>query len=373
MKLLDRYIFSEWIKVFVMTLLVTVGILIIADIQDKLSDFTNNKAPVEQIIMYFLIRIPAFLPTIFPIALLISILFSLGSLHKNNEIIAFQTAGLTVNRITRVLWISGMTLASLLFYLNAKVVPWSVEKSRLIENDIEFASEVRKKQEDTNVGIINNLGFRNSKDNRLWIMNRFSQYSYRAFGITVYSLNKEGHEIRRIMAREAKYDDIRKHWTFLDGRELVFSPDGKEMTADRSVPFKELKVQEFSEDPNVMILQSKRPSALSIFEIENIIDSSAGSSDTKLNSYKVYYHRILSTPFVCLVVLAITIPFAITGVRTNPLVGVSKSMGLFAIYYLLASLCDILGERNLLSPLIAAWIPNVTMFFFGVSLYRKMR
>jgi len=42
-------------------------------------------------------------------------------------------------------------------------------------------------------------------------------------------------------------------------------------------------------------------------------------------------------------------------------VGVSKSIGLFFLYYLLANLANMIGGREMLTPEAAAWMPNLVM------------
>lgn len=77
-------------------------------------------------------------------------------------------------------------------------------------------------------------------------------------------------------------------------------------------------------------------------------------------------------PFACIIVVAIAIPFSVAGVRTNPMVGVSKTVGLFFVYFVLDSALGAVGGRGIIPPLWAAAIPNIAMLFFALSLYRKV-
>lgn len=58
--------------------------------------------------------------------------------------------------------------------------------------------------------------------------------------------------------------------------------------------------------------------------------------------------------------------------RTNPMVGVSKTVGLFFVYFVLDSALGAVGGRGIIPPLWAAAIPNIAMLFFALSLYRKV-
>lgn len=369
MKILDIYICKEWLKIFWLSIAATLGILILEDMYDDLEDLLDYNAAFFQILRYYLVLLPSFLPTVIPVALLISLLFSLGTLHRNNEIISMQAAGLNLLHITRVLWACGTLLSFLLLLLNAQLVPWSVEKSRTLYENLEFASEAAR-GEDKSVGLIYNLSFDNRKENRLWFMNRFSQYTYQGFGINVFNRDDQGRERSRILAREGYYDDIEGFWVFQEGREITFDPE--EGDPVRSLPFEEKGVPEFTEDPKLMMALSKKPKDLSLFEIARLLDKISPKDNPGMNAYSVRYQSILANPFICLVVVALAIPFSVVGVRTNPMVGISKSVGLFFVYYLISSICTVLGERMVFNPVAAAWIPNIIILGLTGFLYRRM-
>ena len=69
------------------------------------------------------------------------------------------------------------------------------------------------------------------------------------------------------------------------------------------------------------------------------------------------YHAIMSTPVICLIVIAVAIPFSVVPGRISPMVGVAKTFGLFLVFYFLSSFCSAFGESGALPPMIAAWIP----------------
>jgi lipopolysaccharide export system permease protein len=60
-------------------------------------------------------------------------------------------------------------------------------------------------------------------------------------------------------------------------------------------------------------------------------------------------------------------------VRVNPAVGISKSIGLFALYYLFAQLGGSLATKDVLSPVMAAWIPNIGMCGVGLWFLARLR
>ncbi|HET7536387.1 MAG TPA: LptF/LptG family permease, partial [Candidatus Didemnitutus sp.] len=102
-------------------------------------------------------------------------------------------------------------------------------------------------------------------------------------------------------------------------------------------------------------------------------DYFSAESDPKLNRYAVRYYGLLADTLGPLIILAIAIPFAVSGVRVSPAVGVSKSIGLFFVYYVLNTLSTILGGKGYMDPLWAAWLPNLALIGLATFFFGRMR
>jgi lipopolysaccharide export system permease protein len=370
MSLIDRYVFKEWLIGFALTMGVIVGILILQNMYDTLPDLLDSHATIGQVVFYYSLSLPTYLPAILPIALLVSLLFTLGTLHRNNEIIAMRASGAGLFRISRSLWLAGLLLSFLLLYLTASVVPKAVERSRTFLDNLEFAAE-ETERDAREIGLLYNLGFDNRKDGRLWFMNRFSERAWLGLGVNVHTRDASGQELSRISAAEAYYDDTQQHWVFIEGRELLLDPE----TGDplRALAFEEKKFENFDEDPSLMLALHKKPNELSLDELRRIIETVPPEENPSVRAYLVRFYTLLAAPFSCLVVVGIGVPFAVSGVRTNPMIGVSKAMGFFAIFYLLITIASILGERQIIPALLAAWIPNIVMLLMSIRLFAKAR
>ena len=370
MSTIDRYVLKEWLVGFVLTLGVIVGILILQNMYDSLPDLLDADASAGQIIFYYSLSLPTFLPAILPIAFLVSLLFSLGSLHRNNEIVAMRASGCGLFRISRSLWGAGLLLSGLLFYLTSSVVPKAVELSRTFYDNLGYASVENTEAADRKA-MLYNLGFDNRKDGRLWFMNRFNERAWVGLGVNVHTGDSDGAELSRISAREAYFDDTSEHWVFIDGRELLLDAE----TGDplRSLPFQEKIFEDFDEDPSLMLALHKKPNELSLFELNRIIETVPPEENPAVHAYEVRYFSLLAAPFSCLVVVGLAVPFAVSGVRSNPMIGISKCLGFFAVFYVLISIAAILGERQIIPTILAAWLPNLAMLGLALYLFRKAR
>ena len=126
------------------------------------------------------------------------------------------------------------------------------------------------------------------------------------------------------------------------------------------------------DDPKLMLLLGKDAGDLSFFEVREILETLNPKENPKLLSHAVYYHQMLAETMRCLIMVGLAIPFAVTGVRANPAVGVSKSLALFLAYYFLTILSTTLAERGFVQPLLAAWLPNWIMLVIALWLMRRL-
>ena len=62
-----------------------------------------------------------------------------------------------------------------------------------------------------------------------------------------------------------------------------------------------------------------------------------------------------------------------SGVRVSPAVGVSKSIGLFFVYFILSGIATPLGGSGILDPAWAAIMPNLTMIGLATYFFGRMR
>ncbi len=367
LKLVDRHIFGEWLKIFSLTLAATLGLLILNEMYGSFGDLVDYRASARQAVRYYGVLVPSFLPVVLPLALLLSLLFSLGNFHRNNELVAYRAGGLSIGRITFTLWVAGAVVSALLLLLNARVVPWSVEESRRVWDNIEFTHLTETGELEAR-GVINNLAFDNRQDGRLWKINRFSPHTYRGFGVDVHVLDDERRPVFRILAREAHYEDFRREWVFTEGRLHTYDAETGDLL---SAPAFQTHVErDYGETPDLLLLVSKRTRDLSLNELRLLLGI-VDPGDPIAASLAVRYHAIMAASFSGLIIVALAIPFATTGVRVNPMVGVSKSIGLFAFYYLIDNVSRILGEQGALDPLPAAWLPLLVMAVVALLLLRR--
>jgi lipopolysaccharide export system permease protein len=140
------------------------------------------------------------------------------------------------------------------------------------------------------------------------------------------------------------------------------------------VPFSEKVLPHYTEDPDLMRIFDIKPTALSFLDLQRIIDFySIEQGNPKVIQYAVRYYGLLADTLAPLIIIAIAIPFAVTGVRVNPAVGVSKSIGLFLLYFVVLRIATVLGTRGVLDAVTAALAPNLAMLAVGAWVFIARR
>jgi lipopolysaccharide export system permease protein len=135
-----------------------------------------------------------------------------------------------------------------------------------------------------------------------------------------------------------------------------------------------MKLREtYHEDPDLMLLIDRRPVDLSLYELRELIGYLESEKNPKAVPYAVRYFGLIADTLAPLLVIAMAIPFAVTGVRVNPAVGVSKSIGLFFLYYVLANFAASLATKQIVEPAVAAWLPNLGMAGLALWLFSRVR
>lgn len=123
MTLIDRYLLREWLKILGLLLCATMGLLLMQALYDNFRDLIDVGASLGDMLSYYAVLMPSYLSVVLPLALLLSLLFVLGKLHRHNEITAIRAAGLNIFSTTRVLWVAALFFCGVSLLLNARVVP----------------------------------------------------------------------------------------------------------------------------------------------------------------------------------------------------------------------------------------------------------
>ena len=119
---LDRYVFTEWLKIFLATALGFPLLLVVIDLTDHLQKYLDQNLPRADIALSYVYWMPQSMFMAMPAAVLFATVFSIGTFTRHSEITAAKASGISFYRIIAPIML-GALLAAGLDLVVAEVVP----------------------------------------------------------------------------------------------------------------------------------------------------------------------------------------------------------------------------------------------------------
>ena len=118
MRLLDRYLLRELLTPLGYCLGGFLLLWITSDLLRQLDDFQAARLGMWDVIEFYAVTCPEFLATVFPMALLLALLYALTNHSRHHEITAIRAAGVSLWRLALPYFAVGFAGTVALFVLN---------------------------------------------------------------------------------------------------------------------------------------------------------------------------------------------------------------------------------------------------------------
>ena len=359
MRLLDRYIVRNFLQPYIYCIIGFLSIWLIFDISDNSSTIFDERAPLGLVVHFYWTQIPQVLVILLPVSLLLSLLFSLGRMSRSNEIVSMLTAGVSVPRVVFPLLLIGLLTTGVTQALNYSLAAHA-ELARKNFFDQVNRGGVREV-------VISAQVFRNRTDNRTWYIARFRRNSNEFSGVQVVQQDAQGNITRNYIATKAFYEPATKSWR-MEGAKVVNYDLAGNITDEKLVP--SLTITGWSETPYRLSSANVRPEFLGISELQEYLRYNSDFPQTLLAPFRTQLQYRWALPWTCMVVAIMATPLGIGFSRRGILASVAVAIGLVFTMNFLIHLFLALGEGDRVSPMVAAWTPNVIYFAIGLYLLR---
>ncbi len=356
MKILNKHIFGEFIKIF---LTILAGILIVyvcIDFLQKADRFISHKAGIAQVVSYFLYSIPAMASSALPIAALIAALLSLGNLSRHNEIIAMRAGGMSLAEIIKPVIVGGVLISCLAFVNNEFIMPRATARANHIRN-----VEIEKKQQ--RVVFQQRKLWLRGPDNSIANIDLVSPDRSEMLGINIYKMDADYNVRERITADSLSWEN--GSWRLKNSRKFIISGAGIEARSADGEVFN------IVDNPSDLGMIAKSSEEMSFTELWDYVRR-LKMSGYKAARYEVDLHSKLAFPLSSLLMVLIATPLSIQKVRSGGFgKGIAIAVLIAFIYWAVMSIGTALGRSGALPPIEGAWLANV--LFTGASLYILFR
>jgi lipopolysaccharide export system permease protein len=351
---LDRYIAYRFLRALFFSLLVFLAIFIIVDLVEHLDEFIDAHAERSQVLRYYANYIPYICVLTLPVSMLLATLFSVGTLSKQNELLAMKASGISLYRLAQPLLILGFVISLLTMVFGEIVVPRTNQARAEIKN-VEIPG--RKAEQKT---YMYNL-YRQGAEGRVFRFERYDLNESMGFGVLVQHFNGRvpSSVIRadRMLLRDGT-------WRLEHGEERRFV--GADSVA--IVPFDTLPRPEWIEKPETFAQREKDPANMGFYELEKLAKAKERSGADATEEH-VALQLKLAFPFSCLIMVLLGVPIASTPKRAGFARSFGIAVGIAFVYFTFTDVLQALGAAGKISPYTAAWTMNLIFLAVGGSLF----
>jgi len=358
MTILGKYIFGEFIRIF---LAVLIGILVVylcMDFLQKADRFIEYKANIAQITSYFLYSLPGMAASSLPIAALMAALLSLGNLSRYNEIIAMRASGVSLAAIIAPVLTAGLLISALGFFNNEYIMPVYTARANFIKK-----VEIEKKQQ--RVVFQQQKLWLRGPDNSIANIDLISPDRNEMLGVTIFKLTPDFTVRERIKADSLLWEN--GAWRLQHGRKFALSGDMVHVSSADGEVFN------IVDNPDDLGMIAKSSEEMNFTELWDYVKR-LKMSGYEAARYEVDLYGKLSFPLSSLLMVLIATPLSLQKVRSGGLgKGIALAVLIAFIYWGLVSVGTALGRSGAMPPLAAAWIANVLFASASLAILFRMQ
>lgn len=363
MKTIDRYIFSELMKMFLISIGATTMLLYLDKFLFLAEMIISRGVSFLEVIAIMVFISPAFLALTIPMSILISSVVVFNQFSSNNEWVAMKGCGLSFLQLMKPVFIFSLLIYALANAVMFYALPWGNQSYKVLIFDII--------QNRANLDIKPNVFNRDFKDLVLLVREKDENSLLKGIFIADQTRSetpqiisaKEGmvfsnRDILKIQLK-LKNGTIHKisnqrgdyHTLNFDRYDLTLAlPDTDRLQKEALVGNRELSLSQL---------------------LKKIDDLEA--KGLKTSGPKVELSKKFSIPFTCLIFAIFGAPLGVKSSRSGKSGSFAASIAIIVVYYLGLISTQNLGRIGSINPYLSVWIPNFFFMIIAAYLIYKMQ
>lgn len=363
-RILSLYIASEILTPFLMGLMAFTFILLTARILKLVELLVTRGVPLIQIGKLFTLILPTFLEMTLPMALLVGILMGLSGLSSDHEILAFKACGISPLQVLLPIGTIALFVSLLTLLITTHVGPAA---NRALKKELYNIAKTRVgatlREKVFNDDFPNMLIYvedvippGNTAQGVLIVDRRDPTRENIIFGKVAIFLSDESSSTLSLKIFDGVLHEREK-------TQSIFS-----QTHFNTYQFKLELDQAF----NLIRKKEQKPKEMTLGQLGQTIQLKK-SQGVKPIAELMELHQRFSFPFAPLIfsLLGVAMVMLPTRSRTGRFWGLVSCLFWLLFYYTLLSTGRALAEKEVLTPMIALWLPNIVVGLVAIYIFRK--
>ncbi|HEY4217098.1 MAG TPA: LptF/LptG family permease [Gemmatimonadaceae bacterium] len=359
---LDRYVFSEFAKIMIVTALGFPVLLIITDLTEHLGSYLDHQIPMRDVALSYVYWLPDSMFMVLPAAVLFATVFSIGALTRHAEVIAAKASGISFYRLILPIFV-GAILACGIDVVIGELSPYTnLRRSQLLREDKALLGTNRF-----------NFVFAGSYG-RVYKAFMLSADSGRMHQVQIERKgNGRSYPTYLLSADSAIYSangakNGQSPWTLEHGELSIVSDTGAPIT----ISFATAHDPHFTERPREMMSKPPDPHNMRYQELTRFIQAMERSG-VDASPSRVERALKLAVPFTCIIIALFGAPLATSNQRGGSAYGIAVSLATTMIFLLMIQLTKAVGSKGVIPPDLAAWVPGMLFGLLGFLLLTRVR
>jgi lipopolysaccharide export system permease protein len=355
MQIFKRYFWQETSINILMIMLGLLAMFSFFDLIQELDSLGQGNYGISQMLVFVLLSIPGHIYDVVPVAVLVGMMYSLGTLARNSELVVMRVSGLSLFNIALILLKVGLLFTILTFLVGELITPIS-EK---------MAQRLRVKATDSVIA----QDFRSGmwvKDGKSFVNVETVLPDASLLNVHIYEFD-ENFKLRSIsVAKKGNYEDER--WALSEVTQTKFNTFKK-------VEQNNIQTQFFSKAnwkslirPELLNVLLVAPEKMSVWNLYAFIQHLQNNKQ-KTTRYDVALWSKMIYPLACMVMVILALPFGFIqqrsgGTSAKLFIGVMLGVA----YQILNRVFIHLGVLNDWPPLMSAITPTIIFLMAGLSM-----
>jgi LPS export ABC transporter permease LptG/LPS export ABC transporter permease LptF len=360
--LLDVYMSQSYLRIFALGFVGLLGIFYISTFMDLADKLFRGAATTAMLLQYFYFMTPQFVYYVIPMSALVATLVTIGVMTKNSELVVMKACGISLYRAAAPLLVFALAASAVLFGLQEWVLAYSNRDADRLNRAIRGWPAVPLV---TRQWIV-------AKNGDIYHYDFFDPARNQFTRLAIYHIDERAWRLGALTSAKTvdlvrgPVEEVRAEpaWRARDGwtRLLSSARSGKaERTVVKYEPFGERDLP--LEPPAYFKAEEPDADRMTYMQLRAYVDMLRASGFNAV-PYMVQLQRKVAFPLVTLVMTLLAVPFAVTTGRRGAMYGVGIGIVLAIVYWLTMSVFAAVGAGGWISPMLAAWAPNI---LFGAA------
>jgi len=357
LNLIDRQMVLGFLKAFVVCLTSLLTLYVVVDLFTNMDDFQgkNLVESLNRIGLYYGYRLPQIFDRLVESIILLAAMFTVAWMQRNNEQLPLLSAGVSTRRIVLPVLLAACAMLSLATLNQEFVMPLVAGKLHYPKDDPDGVKDtlVQAAFDANGVHLTGRLASAPKK----------TVYQFCATIPESIAAN-----LVHLVADEARFTSLGPRqgvWELTGTKpaELVEMPENNVIeVVDKG------RYRLFVRDVTFDAL-TRRMNWYIWASTPRIWEELRRSDGNRQLGMAVIFHQRLARPVVGILLVLLGISMILRDQNRNMILSVGGCLGLCGLFFIVIQSCRTLGENDLLSPVLAAWIPILVFAPFTLPLF----